>query len=96
MIPLFSRVLLERVKADKIGNIHIPEESQKRMAATKCRVLAAGDTCEDSIKSLVGKYVVIGRHAGDWVNADGIPGMPSDDTHEYFICQEEDILASLE
>ena len=96
MKPLFARVLLERQKADKIGSIHIPDESQKRMAFTKCKVIAVGPTCEDDIEELVGCDVLIGRHAGDWVNADGVPGIPSDETKEYFIVQEEDLLAVLE
>lgn len=96
MKPLFARVLLERPKAGKIGSIHIPDESQKRFAFTRCTVIAVGPTCEEEIEDLVGRDVLIGRHAGDWINSDGIPGIPSDETKEYFIVQEEDILAALE
>ena len=96
MRPLFSRVLLEREKPKKIGNIHLPEETQRRLAFTRCRVISVGPTCEDDIKGLVGKDVLIGRHAGDWLNGEGVPGIPSDEAKEYYIVQEEDILASLE
>lgn len=91
MKPLFARVLLERPKTEKIGSIHLPAESQKRLALLKCRVVACGPACDENIQP--GQQVVIGRHAGDWINADGVPGLPPDDTVEYFIVQDEDILA---
>ena len=95
MKPLFARVLLERPKAEKIGNIHVPKESQRRLATLRCKVIAVGDNCEDEIKELIGRDVLIGRFAGDWMNIEGIPGLPDDGTKEYFICQEEDILVAL-
>lgn len=96
MKPLFARVLLERPLEEKVGNIIVPNESQKRLARLRCRVIATGHTCEPEIRDLEGKEVLIGRHAGDWINADGLPGIPPDTTKEYFIVQEEDILAALE
>lgn len=92
MKPLFARVLLERPRADKIGSIHVPEESQRRLATLRCKVIAVGDQCEPEIEELVGKEVLIGRFAGDWIHLEGVPGMPEDPEKEFFICQEEDIL----
>lgn len=96
MRPLFSRVLLEREIPKKIGNIHLADESQKRLAFTRCKVIATGPTCDDEIDDLIGKNVLIGQYAGDWINAEGIPGVPSDETKQYYIVQEQDILAVLE
>jgi co-chaperonin GroES (HSP10) len=92
--PLFARVLLERPKEEKIGSVLLPEESKKRLARLKCQVLAVGPNADPAIK--VGQAVLIGRHAGDWINADGLPGIPDDTTKEFFIVQDEDILAVLE
>lgn len=94
MKPLFARVLLERDKPQKIGSIHLPEESKERLALLKCKVAAVGPTCDETIKP--GQQVVIGRHAGDWINSEGVPGLPPDDTKQYFIVQDEDILAIVE
>jgi co-chaperonin GroES (HSP10) len=96
MKPLFARVLLEREKQEKIGSVLLPQDSQKRMAALRCKVIACGPTCEEDIKSLVGKDVLIGRHAGDWINEHGIPGIPDNGTVERYIVQEEDLLVALE
>lgn len=94
--PLFARVLLEREIPKKVGSILLADESQKRLAFTKCRIIATGPTCDEGVAELIGKNVLIGRFAGDWINADGIPGVPSDDTKQYYIVQDEDILAALE
>ena len=95
MKPLFARVLLERPKEEKIGSVYVPDDSQRRMAKTKGRVLDVGPTCNPEIKNLVGHDVLIGRHSGDWINIDGTPGLPDDGTKEFFIVQEEDILCAL-
>lgn len=92
--PLFARVLLEREKLVKVGEIFIPDQAQKRNATLKCKVLAVGPSVDDSIKKLVGKWVLLGRHAGDWINEEGDP-VAKDDTKEYYICQDEDILAEV-
>lgn len=94
MKPLFARVLLEREKLSKVGDIIIPEQAQKRHATLKCRVIAVGPAVDDSVKKLVGKWVLLGRHAGDWINEQGDP-VAKDDAREYYICQDEDILAEV-
>lgn len=86
--PLFARVLLQRERAKKIGNIILPDDAQRKHAFTKARVIAVGPSADDSIE--VGAEVLIGRYAGDWLNEDGSPGQTED---EYFIVQDEDILA---
>lgn len=91
MYPTFARVLLERPRVEKIGKILVPAEAQQRLAFLKCTVFDVGPTCDETIKP--GQEVLIGRHAGDWINSDGVPGIPPDDTKEYFIVQDEDILA---
>lgn len=88
--PLFARVLLEREKKEKQGGIIIPEEAQKRHATLRCKVLAIGPACDPSI--VPGITVLIGRHAGDWINIDGKPIAGADDA-EFFIAQDEDVLA---
>ena len=96
MKPLFARVLLERPKEEQSkGGVIIPKESQRRLARTRCRVIDVGPTCNPEIRNLIGEYVLIGRHSGDWINLEGIPGLPDDGTKEFFIVQEEDLLCAL-
>ncbi len=92
MTPLFARVLLKREKPTKLGNIHIPEEYQDRHAGDKCLVVAVGFGCEPEMASLVGRWVLKGRHSGAWLDSDGkvIPD------GEYYICEEGDLLAVLD
>ena len=90
MKPLFSRVLLKREKAEKIGSLHVPPEFQQRHAKTKCLVVAKGDNASDQVR--VVSYVLIGKFAGDWIDAEG-NAVPDG---EYFIVQDEDILCELE
>lgn len=89
MRPLFARVLLERPKADKIGSIILPDQERLRHASMKCKVLAKGPTADESIR--VGATVLVGQHAGAWLNAEGKPVSKPDDA-DFFICQDEDIL----
>lgn len=91
--PLFARVLLQRDKLEKVGSILIPSEQQKRYAKTRGKVIAIGPTVDESIQ--VGMTVLVGQHAGGWVNADGDP---ASDTakEEFFIVQDEDILCVIE
>ncbi len=93
--PLFARVLLERPKAEKIGSILMPMDVSKRYATLKCKVVAVGPTADDAIHKLIGKQVLIGRHAGDWLNEDGTPGNPEKNEGEFFIVQDEDILCEV-
>lgn len=85
--PKFARVIIERDKPKATGII-IPETAEKRNAPAWGRVVACGPTCDDDIKKLVGKMVLFGRFAGDWVKAP--------DGTEFYIVQEEDILADIE
>lgn len=90
--PLFARVLLEREKPEKLGSIYVPEEVQKRNATTRCRVLAKGPAADKSIE--IGSIVIIGQHAGAWINARGM-AVPNPNDAEFYIAQDEDVLAKV-
>lgn len=90
--PLFARVLLHREKAQKIGNVYIPSTVEKKHAALKCKVLAKGPAADEQIT--IGAIVLVGRHAGEWINKDGKP-LATEDDAEFYICQDEDIIAEL-
>lgn len=90
--PLFARVLLKREKFEKAGSILIPTDQQKRYASTRCVVLAKGPEADEQIE--VGSTVLIGQHAGAWINAEGKPAGEGED--EFYIAQDEDILCSIE
>lgn len=92
MKPLFARVLVHRPLKKKEGSIIIPEMAQLRHASLKCKVLAVGPTADKSIQ--VGKWYLIGQHAGAWLDADGNP-VAKVDGAEYFIVQDEDLLVEL-
>lgn len=84
--PLFARVILQReVPKQSSGGIILPEQSQKHNLMPEGRVVAVGPTCDPSIE--VGMLVRFGKFAGDWIKLD----KESDD--EYFIVQDEDVLA---
>ena len=89
--PLFARVLLRREKEEKIGSIILPDDAQKRYASLRCKVLAVGPAADPSIA--VGTTVLIGQHAGAWINLKGTPGLP--DGEERYIVQDEDILCEV-
>lgn len=90
--PLFARVLLEREKAAMIGNIVIPDEVRARHSGLKCRVLAVGPNADDQIN--VGSWVLIGQHAGAWLDENGAPVATADDAKLYIV-QDEDILCEV-
>lgn len=93
--PTFARVLLKRKRLEKVGSIIIPEAAQKRHATTRCEIIAKGPSCEEHWK--IGSHVLIGQYAGAWVNDEGfVGGHSKDESSEYFICQEDDILAVVE
>lgn len=92
--PLFARVLLERVRAQQIGSIILPDNVADRHASLKCKVLAVGPSCEPEIADLIGKSVLIGKNAGTWLNADGNTATADAATH--FMVMEEDILCAVE
>lgn len=94
MKPLFARVLLKRKRFDKsAGGIIIPGDAQKRLASLRCTVVALGPTCECDLKP--GDEVLIGIHAGTWVNEDGSP-VTEPEKAEFFVCQEEDVILKYE
>ena len=92
MKPLFARVLLHREKKTKAGSILLPDSAAKRMATLAMDVIAVGPSCDPSIQP--GQKVLLGRFAGDWINEAGEPGEP--DTAEFYICQDEDVLCTIE
>lgn len=82
--PLFNRVLLKRPIEDvSKGGIIIP--NAKSHAESKGEILAVGPSADDSVKALIGKTVVFGRFAGDWLK-DKETGV------EYFLCNDDDLL----
>lgn len=91
--PLFARVLLRREKFEKSGSIIIPHDQQKRYSSTRCEVLALGPNADESIK--IGDIVLLGQHAGAWINAEGNPASDNDE-EEFYICMDEDILCVVE
>lgn len=81
--PLFARVLLKRDSSEVTkGGILLPTAKQE----VRGQIVAVGETCADIIKGMVGKTVYFGKFSGDWLKH-------NDD--EYFICQDEDILAEV-
>lgn len=99
MKPLFRRVLLERRIAEKKGSVLLPKQYQLRHAALKCTVIAVGPDVNDDIvtktKIAVGDVVIIGKHTGAWLDTEGNP-VDDPDTAEFYIIQDEDILAKVE
>ncbi len=84
--PLFDKVILEREKL-KSGSIIIPQSAEKRNAPAIGRVLAVGKGCEVLTEKMVGKRVIFGVHAGDYLT------MP--DGSECYIVMEGDIHGEL-
>jgi len=91
--PHFARVLLYREKAEKVGSIMLPPSAQKRHASLKCKVLAKGPAADESIK--IGSWVIVGKHAGAWIRADGMAAN-TDDEAEFYVVNDEDIIAEVE
>lgn len=93
--PQFARALLRRARLTKVGKIIIPDSSQQRLASTLCTVVEMGPNCQ--LKLRPGTEVLIGQYAGAWMNKDGLVGQFTDtDLEEFYICQEDDILATRE
>lgn len=90
--PLFARVLIQRERFQSKGGIIIPDEAGKRNAPSKGKVLATGPNADETIKP--GMEVLFGQYAGTWLNADGTV-IPSSDEAEFFVCQDEDIIAEV-
>lgn len=100
--PLFGRVIIERVVLNKIGSIAIPDHLQKRHARSEGTVVAIGPSVDESIK--IGQHVIFGKHAGTWLDntyssartPQGQPGLLDNGDGTLFLCQDEDILATIE
>lgn len=91
--PLFARVLIKRDRL-KSNGIIIPDSVQKRHAPATGIILDVGEACEESVRDLRGKKVLFGLHAGAWVNPDGT-AVTSEEEMEFFVCQDEDIIAEV-
>lgn len=103
--PLLGRVLIEReVIKQTSGGIMLPENIQKRHAASKGKILALGETAgftktydKDGIEQVIrilkeGDNVIFGKHAGTWLDAT-YQGDKALDDGTLFLCMDEDILA---
>lgn len=90
--PTFNLVLMERERAEKIGSIIVPEDSQIRNAPLKGKVIAKGWTVEKEIE--VGSYYIFGQHVGRWVNSEGNP-VAEGDEKKFFLCSEKDLLCKV-
>lgn len=88
--PLGDRVILRRERF-KSSSIIIPEDAARRNAPTRGVVVAKGPACEWPI-TLGGTYLH-GRHAGDWINAEGKAVSPEDG--EFYVLAEGDLLAEV-
>ena len=84
--PLFARVILRRAKKENHGSIIIPAQFAKNHADQIGEVMAVGPTADPSIK--VGDVVYFGKHAGSWMK-------PTEDSEEFYILQDEDILCTV-
>ena len=85
--PLFARVVLEREKVKTVSGLIIPESAEKRNAPARGIVRAVGPNADDSVKKLIGKSVLFGKFAGDWMK------LPNGD--EIYVTQDEDIIAEI-
>ena len=88
--PLFARVLLKREVLRKVGSIIIPESSQDRHARCLGEIVAMGPDATATLR--VGDKVVFGKYAGTWLDENG----KDNSEGEYYIVQDEDILARVE
>lgn len=99
--PLFGRVIIKREIDTKIGSVLLPEHITKRHARCEGVIVAVGPTVDESIKP--GMHVIFGRHSGTWLdgtyslakNAQGQSGIKDNDDGVYFLCQDEDLLATI-
>lgn len=98
MQPLFRRVLLKRPPAEKRGSVLLPKQAQLRHATLRCTVVAIGPDVNDPdvtrTRIAVGDEVIIGKHAGTWLDADGNP-VEDPANALFYIIQDEDILAKV-
>ena len=85
--PLFAYVQIERPKEEKIGSIIIPDTAQKKYSPALGKLIKAGETCDDSVKEIVGKTIIFKKFAGDWVKVG---------EQEIYVAHEDDILGVVE
>ena len=81
--PTFARVILERESLKSKTSLIIPEIAEKRNAPTQGKVIAVGPTADDTVKEMIGKTVLFGKFAGDWIKVGD---------RDLYIVQDEDIL----
>lgn len=104
--PKFGRVLIEReIKEKTAGGIIIP--NAKRHASCTGKIVSLGETAgwvtsynddgEPNPKQIfnVGDKVIFGRYAGTWIDATYNDKGEANDDGKLFICQDEDILATV-
>lgn len=91
--PLYDRVLVRRLDADKksAGGLFIPESAKEKPQQAEVIAIGTGRITKDnSVVPLVvkaGDKVLFGKYAGDEVKLDGI---------DHIILKESDILAVIE
>ena len=91
--PLFARVVLQRDDLLSKSKLLVPDQFKKRNAPSRGVVIAKGPTASDEV--VVGKTYIFGGHAGTWVNEQGI-GSPDENTAQFFLCADEDLLCLVE
>lgn len=60
LIPILSRIIVERKEVEKIGSIYVPNNTRE-LKATEGKVIAIGDKCE-FVKE--GDIVFYGKYSG--------------------------------
>jgi co-chaperonin GroES (HSP10) len=107
--PKFGRVLIEREVTKKTtGGIIIPDSASKRNASCIGKIIALGETAgwtetfdesgdRIAVQTLkIGQTVIFGRHSGAWLDATYDNKGGENDDGSLFICQDADILATVE
>lgn len=80
LIPIFSRIIVERKEVEKIGSIFMPANTRE-MKATEGEVIEVGDKCEFIKK---GDTVFYGKYSGFELDRCG---------KKIVIMNEEDVIA---
>jgi chaperonin GroES len=91
--PLYDRIVVERVEAEKItsGGIYIPDDSQEKpcegivRAVGKGRLMDNGDRAPMEVS--VGDKVLLNKYSGTLIEYEGV---------EYLIMHEDEPLAVME
>ena len=91
--PLYDRVLLKRVEAEKVtsSGLIIPDAAKEKPMEAEVVAIGNGRVNKDgSVREMslsVGDRVIFGKYTGDEVKLDGV---------EHIILKEDDILAIIE